>query len=153
MSELDKLRMELRTDLELMSIRQGGIGRRLDSIGQTVDEHGRLIAEQGQQIAEQGQQIAEQGRQIARQGEQIYQHALLIQKGFAEVAQLSRGAAEDSRWIQGRMRLMSERFDNVLGVVAGQRQEDRALLQQLQTQQANLDARLTRLEQDHPPAA
>lgn len=100
MSELSKLRMELKADFELLTIRT-------DSMARSFDAHAQKVAD------------------LAK-----------------ETERLGREVAEGQRWMTGRLRQMSERFDAVLGVV----ENERDLLYELRD-------RVERLEQDRPPAA
>jgi len=126
MSEFNRLRMELKTDIELIALRQ-------EQMAKTMDHWSSRAEEQGHQMAEQGRMIAEQGQRINRYHQ--------------ETARLGREVAEGQRWTQGRLRLLGERFDAVLSVVHAEHTDDHELLMELRERVERLE------ERDQPPAA
>ncbi len=90
--------------------------------------------------------IAAQSEAIDAQAEGIRAMAQEMKARWKETARLGREVAEGQRWMQGRMRLLGERFDNILGAVERDYSQDHDPLLDLRT-------RVERLEQDRPPAA
>ena len=111
MSELSRLRMEVKADIELMAIRQGDMAREVEGIASGLHDGLQGVAQQVQALALQVQVIAD--------------------KTSSETGRLSREVASGSRWMQGRMRLLGERFDAVLGALEREHGDDRELLYDL----------------------
>ena len=94
MSELSRLRMELKTDFELMAIRHGGLARDVEQIGEQIMEQGQQIMEQAKSTARLSREVAEGSRWMegrlrqiqgrfdavlgAVEGERFEDHSLLL---------------------------------------------------------------------------
>lgn len=111
MSEFNKLRMELKTDIELIALRQEQMAKTMDTWSSSFEQQGHQVAAQGKQIAEHAEQIAEQGRRIAEQGQRIAEMAQHMNAHHQETARLGREVADGQRWTQGRLRLLVERLE------------------------------------------
>lgn len=133
MSELARLRMELKAEIELIAIRQGTMAQKAEEVT------GRLEARMDQQA----ELLAELGRQM--------------QLNSQDVARLGREMAAGHRWMEGRLRLLGGRFDGVLEAVHHDTAADHELLLELRERVErllDLSERVERLEeQSRPPAA
>lgn len=125
MSEVQRLRMELKTDIELIAIRQGDMAQGMERFSSSLEAHGQRIDAQGRQIAELASEL---------------------NRNHQETARLGREIAEGQRWTQGRMRQMGERFDALFGAIEQENAGDHDLLMDLRD-------RVESLEKDRPPAA
>lgn len=131
MDELKKLRMEFRTDVEMVAISQGQLAKSVDRIGERLEQ---------------------QGREIAEQGRRIDQNAQLLDATHRQTAGLAREFSKGSRETEGRIRLMGERLERIL-LIAEHEYTTKTTVEALDERVRELTERVERLEKDRPPAA
>ena len=134
--EFDRLKKELRADLELMWGSQSASNTRIEAISQRIESQAEMIAEQGHQIAEQGRKIVEHGLKIERQ-------ALAIEASMKHTAALGREVVALGDQMVGRLRQFDYKFGKLLG----------ALEKDSDNRYRALEKRVARLEQKGDPAA
>lgn len=145
MDELQKLRMEFKTDVEMLAIGHSELAKDVYRISGRVDG-------QGGEIAEQGREIAEQARRIDEQARRIDEHAQTLARAHQETARLGREFARKSQEMEGRTRLMGERLERIL-LIAEHEYTTRTVVAALDERVRELTERVERLEKDRPPAA
>ena len=148
--ELDRLRKDVRAQLELMWGSQSESNSRIEKLSRSIEanadtivEQGRQIAEQGRQIAEQGRQIAEQGQRIAEQGQRIAEQSLVIQASMKQSAAIGREVVALGDQMVGRLRQFDYKFGQLLGAI--EKDSDQRFVA--------LEKRVSRLEKKGDPAA
>ncbi len=135
-NETQKLRREVRAELELMWASQSSANKRIEKLSHSIEEHADQIAEQGRQIGEQGQRIAEQGQRIAEQGGQIAD-------SMRQTAALGREVADLGTQLVGRLKQFDKKFGKFLFAVENEGKD----------RYDALEARVARLEEKSDPAA
>lgn len=148
--ESQRLRREVRAELELMSASQSASNTRIEQLSESIERHADQIAEQGDRIAEQGERIAEQGKEIARQGQEIARqgHEIArqgheIQASMKQTAALGREVADLGGQLVGRLKQFDQKFGKFLHAV------EKESAQRFEA----LEARVARLEAKSDPAA
>lgn len=148
-----ELRREMRANFELTWGGQADSNKRIEEIANRLDSHSTKleeqadkIVEQGQKIARQGQEIARQGQEIARQGEVIAEQNRQMAVGIRETARLGREVVAIGHQMEGRFRLMNDRFGKFLDVLETEATDQGIAIK-------DLEARVTRLEERQGPAA
>jgi hypothetical protein len=104
MSEISKLRMELKADLELMEIRT-------NDLASSFEVHADNVEAQFKEVNQKLEEITTKLKSIS-----------------TETTRLGREVAEGQRWMAGRYRHMQGRFDAVLSVMENEHSQDRELL-------------------------
>ncbi len=141
--ELDRLRKDVRAQLELMWGSQSESNSRIEKLSRSIEANADTIVEQGRQIAEQGRQIAEQGRQIAEQGQRIAEQSLVIQASMKQSAAIGREVVALGDQMVGRLRQFDYKFGQLLGAI--EKDSDQRFVA--------LEKRVARLEKKGDPAA
>ena len=141
--ELDRLRKDVRAQLELMWGSQSESNSRIEKLSRSIEANADTIVEQGRQIAEQGRQIAEQGRQIAEQGQRIAEQSLVIQASMKQSAAIGREVVALGDQMVGRLRQFDYKFGQLLGAI--EKDSDQRFVA--------LEKRVSRLEKKGDPAA
>jgi len=137
MSELDRLRLELKADIELIAIRQGSMAQQVEHLTDQLEGRVDQQAEQIRTMVERLEDLARQMQELGR----------AMQLNSRDTARLGREVAAGQRWMEGRMRLLGQRFDAILAAVHADTSADHDLLMELRE-------RVERLEQQgRPPAA
>ena len=134
--ELDRLRKDVRAQLELMWGSQSESNSRIEKLSRSIEANADTIVEQGRQIAEQGRQIAEQGQRIAEQ-------SLVIQASMKQSAAIGREVVALGDQMVGRLRQFDYKFGQLLGAI--EKDSDQRFVA--------LEKRVSRLEKKGDPAA
>ena len=140
---LDRLRKDVRAQLELMWGSQSESNSRIEKLSRSIEANADTIVEQGRQIAEQGRQIAEQGQRIAEQGQRIAEQSLVIQASMKQSAAIGREVVALGDQMVGRLRQFDYKFGQLLGAI--EKDSDQRFVA--------LEKRVSRLEKKGDPAA
>lgn len=128
MSEkVERLRREVRADLQLLWGGQADGNKRIDQMATRIERNSDRIEEQGQKIAEQGREIAQSMRETAKLGREV------VALGDQMV---------------GRLKQFDTRFGSFLDAIV-EDMENQAPLSRVET----LEERVTKLEKRQGPAA
>lgn len=162
MSELSKLRKDMKAEFALLWGGWSSTNSRVDDFGKNLEQHTKILQEQSQQIAKQGEEIAEQGQEIAEQGQRIAEQGQRIAQQSRKIAQQNYQLADamltsakiaseisaQGKQTVGRLQNMERRFSSVLEAVEKEMSEcvskDRF---------QKLEERVKRLEDKDDPAA
>ncbi len=117
--EFDRLKKEIRADLELMWGSQAASNARIEGMSKALESQAEMIAEQGRQIAEQGRRIetsmkhtAAIGREVVAQGDQMVGRLRQFDHKFGQLlGALERDSDRRLRALEKRVSRLEDKGD------------------------------------------